>query len=145
MASDCSLTDKTIMKKILIGISAIVLLASCNDTVISKPKNLIDEDKMVDIFYDLSLLEAIKAQNPYSPQNQSINPKQFIYKKYKIDSLQFAQNNQYYVSQIDKYKKMYEKVGERIEKEKKKNDSLFRASGVKTEPKTPVSDAPQIQ
>ena len=144
MANDCFLTDKTKMKKILISISLVILLTGCNDTNISKPKKLIDEDKMVNIFYDLSLLEAIKAQNPYSSQNQLINPKEFIYKKYKIDSLQFTQSNQYYVSQIDKYKKMYEKVGERLKKEKKKTDSLA-SKVIKPLPKTPVSDAPQVQ
>jgi hypothetical protein len=41
--------------------------------------------------YDLSILDAIKYQNPASLETYKINPSQYIYKKYKIDSAQFAQ------------------------------------------------------
>ena len=134
------------MRKIFFSIGLMILLASCNTAAVPKPEKLIDEDKMIDIFYDLSLLEAVKSQNPYAPKNQSINPKEFIYKKYKIDSLQFAQSNQYYVSQVDNYKKMYEKVGQKLEKAKKKADSTFQSTtSIKGIPKTTDSEAPQVQ
>jgi hypothetical protein len=44
---------------------------------------------MIDVMYDLSILDAIKYQNP-SLETYKINPSQYIYKKYKIDSAQFA-------------------------------------------------------
>lgn len=123
----------------------VLVLASCNHNAVEKPKNLIDENVMTDILYDLSIMEAIKSQSPYAPQNQSMNPKDYIFKKYKIDSLQFATSNRYYVSQIEEYKKMYEQVNERIEKEKKAADSLALIKGKVAQPSSPTSDTPQIQ
>lgn len=122
-----------------------LFLASCNHNAVEKPENLIEEDVMTNILYDLSILEAMKSQNPYAPQNQSMNPKDYIFKKYKIDSLQFATSNRYYVSQIEEYKKMYDQVNVRLEKEKKAADSLVLIKGKGTPTSTPTSAAPQIQ
>jgi hypothetical protein len=52
---------------------------------------------MIDIMYDLAVLEGIKYQNRLLDSNQ-INSATYIYKKYKIDSLQLAQSNVYYAS-----------------------------------------------
>ncbi len=126
-------------------LSLALFLASCNHNAVEKPENLIEEDVMTNILYDLSILEAMKSQSPYAPQNQSMNPKDYIFKKYKIDSLQFATSNRYYVSQIEEYKKMYDQVNERIQKEKNAADSLLMSKGTVIKPSTPTSDAPQIQ
>jgi hypothetical protein len=75
---------------------------------------------MVNIMYDLSLLEAVKYQNPAVLDSNQIRPKQFIYKKYKIDSLQLAQNNLYYASDYKAYKIMFDEVVKRVELNKKK-------------------------
>jgi hypothetical protein len=100
---------------------------------------------MTNILYDLSILEAMKSQNPYAPQNQSMNPKDYIFKKYKIDSLQFSTSNRYYVSRIEAYKKMYDQVNERLEKEKKAADSLVLIKGNGMQSNGSTSDTPQIQ
>lgn len=99
------------------------LVIGCKDSAITKPDNLIDENVMVDIVYDLSLLEGVKTYN--MTHYQGIKPNEFIYKKYKIDSLQFAKSTQFYASNIDKYKKIYEEVGKRIEINKAHIDSLI--------------------
>ena len=93
------------MKKILVTFCFIATLLSCQNTVIEKPEKQIDEDVMVDILYDLSLLESIKSQN-VSDSDNTINISQYIYKKYKIDSIQFLQNNKYYASDVKNYKKI---------------------------------------
>lgn len=126
-------------------LSLVLFLASCNHNAVEKPENLIEEEVMTNILYDLSILEAMKSQNPYAPQNQSMNPKDYIFKKYKIDSLQFATSNRYYVSQIEAYKKMYDLVNERLEKEKKAADSLVLIKGNATQSNGSTSDTPQIQ
>jgi hypothetical protein len=134
------------MKKRLLLLTVILAFASCNTTVVTKPEKLLSEDEMVAIIYDLTVMEGMRTQNPYSPQNRSINPKEYIYKKYQIDSLQLTQNNQYYASQIDIYKKIYEKVNERIQKEKKETDSLIKINNTKPIlPKDSNSDKPQVK
>jgi hypothetical protein len=76
--------------------------------------------------YDLALLEAIKYQNPAVLDSNQIRPKQFIYKKYKIDSLQLAQNNVYYASDYKSYKVMFESVVKRIANEKKRANAAIK-------------------
>lgn len=90
------------------------VLSGCGGGV-EKPDNLIEKQKMIDIFYDLALLDAVRSQKPVLLENNSINPDKYIYKKYKIDSLQFAKSNQYYASDIAAYKKMYEEVAKRLD------------------------------
>lgn len=121
------------MKRIVFFLSLIFLLNSCKQEAIQKPKNLIEQNKMVNIIYDLSLLEGIKTQNYGVKQN--INAMKFVYDKYKIDSLQFVKSNQYYASDIRNYKKMYEEVSKRIENNKAYLDSI---ENKKTKPNTQI-------
>ena len=100
-----------------------MVLISCQNSAIEKPNNLIDEDKMIDILYDISVLEAIKVTNPKSLETRKINTNKYIYQKYKIDSLQFVKSDLYYASDITNYQKMYKKVIEKIEIIRK-NDSI---------------------
>jgi hypothetical protein len=134
------------MKKSILLV-LIVLLFGCNNNSLEKPNNLIDKDKMVDILYDITLLEAIKTQNI----NGGITVKmgnQYIYKKYKIDSIQFVKSNKYYASDIDEYKKMFEKVKEKLSSETLKNDAEMMKNGQVVQPNpnsTLNSDTPQVQ
>ena len=105
------------MKKIVFYLIVVLsIFASCQKEVVKTPKNLIEKDKMVNIMYDLSILEAIKIQNPSSLDTFKINSSKYIYKKHKIDSAQFAQNNIYYAADYKEYKKMYEQVKSRLDK-----------------------------
>ena len=81
---------------------------------------------MVDIIYDMSVLEAITSSSPGVLEDNSIDSRTYIYKKYSIDSLQFTENSAYYASDLKNYKKMYETVEKRIEDNKKVADSLLK-------------------
>jgi hypothetical protein len=112
------------MKKILLLFAVLFGIISCKEDAVDKPSKLIAEDKMIDVMYDLSILDAIKYQNPASLETYKINPSQYIYKKYKIDSAQFAQSNIYYASNYKDYKEMYDEVIKRIDAKKIILDSL---------------------
>ena len=112
------------MKKFVLIVVGITVLLCCKKGAISEPKNLIDQDKMVDVLYDISILEAIKVSNPASLQSRGIDSKTYIYKKFEIDSLQFAQSDKFYASDVAQYAKLYKKVIDRINAEKTK-DSLL--------------------
>lgn len=132
------------MKKILTFFGLLFLVISCKDAIISKPENLIDEDKMTNIIYDLALIEGVKSYNGSNFQN--IKTKSFIYKKYKIDSLQFANSIQYYASEINTFKKMYDAVGKRIESNKVHIDSLInKETKNKNLPKKVNQDLPMVK
>ena len=57
------------------------------------PNNLIPEDKMIDILYDMSLISVSKGINKRILENNGMKPKKYILKKYNIDSLQFVVSN----------------------------------------------------
>ena len=147
LESVCFLIDKNYGMKKSFLLVLIVLFFGCNKNSIEKPKNLIDKDKMIDILYDITLLEAIKTQNI----NGGITVKmgnQYIYKKYKIDSIQFVKSNKYYASDINEYKNMFEKVKEKLNSETLKNDAEMKKNGQGVQPNpnsTLNSDTPQVQ
>lgn len=111
------------MKKGLYIIIGLVLLSACRDSVVKKPTNLIPKSKMEDIIYDLALLEAIQNTNPSFLEKNNINPYNYVFLKYEIDSIRLAESNKYYAANVKEYNKMYEKVKQKIESEKALADS----------------------
>jgi len=130
------------MRKIIAFFIISTFFISCKEEVVNKPKRLIDKDIMVDIMYDLSILEAIKNQNPASLDTFKINSRDYIFKKYKIDSVQFAKSNVYYASDYNEYKGMFEKISKRLEANTKRVDSLVK---LKKKKKNPIVDKKQKQ
>lgn len=114
------------MKKGVYSFLIFLVLMSCKEQVVAVPEKLIEEDKMIDIFYDLSLLEAMLNYNPSLMSRNNIDPYTYVYEKYGIDSLQFVANNKYYASDVKKYDKMYEKVKARMEQAKADHDTLMK-------------------
>lgn len=112
------------MNKNYIFIVLITLTISCKQE--TKPNHLIEKEVMVNIMYDLSILQALRYQNPTSIDSFQINARDFVYKKYRIDSLQFAQSNVYYSNNNEQYKEMFNQVVGRINKEKAAADSLLK-------------------
>lgn len=103
------------------------LSVSCKKELVKEPAKLIGKEKMIDIIYDLSLLEAIKYQQPLSLDSVESNPTKFVFKKYKVDSLQFAQSNIYYAADYDSYKEMFDEINARLDKEKKSTEIKLKA------------------
>jgi hypothetical protein len=115
------------MKKLSVVFFCFALLVRCQNAPIEKPDNLIDQDKMVDIFFDITVLEAMKSQTTLVLETNKINPNTYVYKKHHIDSLQFANSDKYYASDVKKYKEIFDAVNKRIEEQieasKKQNTS----------------------
>jgi hypothetical protein len=132
------------MRKIITLLTIITLFVSCKEEVVNKPERLIEKDVMVDIMYDLSILEAIKYQNPTSLDTFKINPREYIFKKYKIDSLQFAKSNVYYASDYEDYKLMFEQITKRLDASKKSADSLVNLKKKKPVLKNNKKPAPIV-
>ena len=115
------------MKKLSVVFFCFALFVSCQNVLIEKPDNLIDQEKMVDIFFDITVLEAMKSQTTLVLETNKINPNTYVYKKHHIDSLQFANSDKYYASDVKKYKEIFDAVNKRIEEQmeasKKQNTS----------------------
>lgn len=98
---------------------------SCQSEI-EKPRNLISEDSMIDIFYDLAIMDAMRSHNPLSLEIRGLQPDAYVYSKYKIDSLQFAQSNKYYASDIEKYKSMYVELNKRLKTKSEELDIILK-------------------
>ena len=105
------------MKQILFLFFSLLVL-SCSKNPVPKPDNLLDEEVMVDIIFDISVLQATDGSMPNKLFENNIKMDQYIFEKYKIDSLTYRQNQNYYAADARKYKKIYKKVIERLEEEK---------------------------
>ena len=101
-------------------------MASCQKKSVEKPENLIPKETMVNVIYDLALLQAIKNSHQGILDSNRVEPTTYIYKKYKIDSVQFVKSNEFYASNIKEYEKMYESVNARLILNKKVSDSLIK-------------------
>ncbi|SIS41087.1 protein of unknown function [Zobellia uliginosa] len=108
-----------------------LVLVSCNETLLEKPENLIPQEKMVEILQDLAIVNAAKTTNLEVLRENGIEPMDYIFQKYDIDSLQFVESDRYYASLPVEYEEIYKKVETNLEKkskeleeQKKLNDSI---------------------
>jgi len=89
-----------------------------------KPKDLIPEAKMIDILAELSIVQAARNFNKFKMENLGVNPGEYIYNKFGIDSLQLERSTEYYSENYIQYDRMYDSVKAKIRVLKTKTDSL---------------------
>ncbi len=105
-----------ILKRLFAYFSIILMATACYKyNKPKKPENLISKDKMIDIIMDVRLLSSANGQNKSTLQKNNVQAEAYIYKKYNIDSLQFALSNDYYAYYVDDYEAIYAKVRDSLE------------------------------
>jgi len=103
----------------------ILVVVACNDiNRPKKPDNLISKNKMVGIITDISLINAAKGTNKKLIEGNNINPENYVFQKYDIDSLQFAESNHYYAYDVKEYEDIYLKVKQGLQDKKKENKAI---------------------
>lgn len=118
--------SKRILLKTLILLLVLVWFSACQDIQKQeKPKELIPEDKMVEVLIDVHLFNAAKNVNRLPLQQTGMTPHQFIYEKHNIDSLQFEKSNAYYGTQINTYERIHNRVKDYLTHKKTEIDSLI--------------------
>ncbi len=113
------------MKKYSLLFGIFFMFSSCGNSVLEKPDNLIDDDEMIEILTDLSIMDAMKIQNSVNG-TLKFEVNDYVFKKYRIDSLQFAQSNKYYASDVPKYKRMYKIVNEKLTARKTELEQIIQ-------------------
>jgi len=89
------------------------------------PLNLIPEDRMVDILTEVYLINAGRSFDNKTIIENKMKLDSFFYKKFNIDSIQFAASNAYYTSNLNTYTNLFLKVEEKMTFLKKESDSLL--------------------
>ncbi|HSM64278.1 MAG TPA: DUF4296 domain-containing protein [Gillisia sp.] len=99
----------------------VCFFCSCQDIEeIKKPDNLIPEDKMVEVLTELNLLNSAKNYNKRLLEESGVQPDEYLYSKYDIDSLKLAESTTYYAKKYDKFEGIYQKVKQNLETMKAK-------------------------
>tara|TARA_B110000459_G_scaffold29104_1_gene29186 strand:- start:771 stop:1262 length:492 start_codon:yes stop_codon:yes gene_type:complete len=112
-----------------------ILLVSCtSNTIFEKPKDLIPKDTMSLLLQEMVISTSAKFLKNKNNQ-KNINYMPFVYERFKIDSTRFESSNYYYMSTIDLYQKILEKVEasinaqrDALKKIKKQLDSIKKDS-----------------
>lgn len=118
-------------------------LVSCSEKIVEKPKNLIPQEKMAAILYDISLLNAGRSINESILVEHHLEPMAYIYNKYNIDSLQLVQSDTYYASLPIVYEAIYTQIKERLEQEEERRETERKEAANKPKGnlrKEPVKD-----
>ena len=110
-----------------IYILCVFFVVSCQDIQpVEKPPNLIDRAKMKEILYEIAVVNAARGINIQKLSQYGVNPETYIFEKFTIDSVQFANSVSYYSSDIEEYKDMYLDIQKRVDGEFTYHDSLAK-------------------
>jgi hypothetical protein len=112
---------------------ALLLICSCGQTILDKPKNLLDKDKMAEVLADLSLNDQSVINFPNSNiESGSL----FILQQHKVKKEDFASSYNYYLVNRD-LPEIIEKAQEIIKKKDPKGEKFIndKLKGQKATPK----------
>lgn len=98
------------MKKSLFVLGLFLWVACAPKSTIAPPEKLISPEKMEDILYDMSLIKAIKNANFQAEESKAVLTPAYLYDKYGIDSLQWAENLAYYSKNPKQFVKIYKQL-----------------------------------
>jgi len=99
----------------IILIFGVLLFWSCANEVVPRPDHILSLQEMEDIVFDLSILNVVVQSDKASFENESITPLAYVYKKHKIDSLIYAQNDLYFASRPLDYEYIYRRVEKKLQ------------------------------
>lgn len=120
------------MKQIVLLIGLLYFVVACDKQVMEKPANLIPEEKMVEILTDIVIYQAIEGYDPQKLTTNNVKLNDFIFNKYKVNAKVIETSNKYYASDVDGYKKLYEKVIRNLEERRKEvGVEIEKTTGVK--------------
>lgn len=128
-------------KKIYILTLGLLSFIACGRNVVEKPDNLIPKDVMVDIYYDISILNSLKSTGTDKMESIDLEPDAYLFEKYSIDSTQLSKSSIYYTSNANLQLEMFTQVEERLQRLK---DSID-ARRVKVEELKRSKNAPEKQ
>ena len=110
-----------------------LFLTSCVQKLIEEPDNLISEEEITNLLYDLAVLNSAKSINAKIFKDHDIEPMEVIFSKYKVDSVQFVESNSYYASLPLKFKLLDEELFKSLEREREnKTERAFKTGSKQT-------------
>lgn len=113
------------MKKAIAIVVLLVIIISCVEKGMEKPKNLISKDKMVDLLYDMHISNKTRNIKNLEKEKNS-NYHAIISEKHQIDSTRFKESHAYYMYYIAEYEAIYKKLEARFDTVFKKQEIIIK-------------------
>lgn len=138
------------LHRFLLFIIITLFLSACyGNKKLKKPDNLISKEQMVNILIDIKIMASATGINKDLLDKKGIHQEDFIYKKYHIDSLQFALSNEYYSFYMTEYEAIYKKVNDSLAQlqdiYKKQNDREIEQKRIQDSIAKIVADTTDIK
>ncbi len=113
-----------IKQNLILLIIGLFVFSCTSNPRTKKPDNLIPQEKMSDILYDIYIINAAKGVNKILLEANRFVPETHLLRKYHIDSTQFAESNNYYAYDNETYKAIIEQTKVKLEKQKETYEAL---------------------
>ena len=101
------------MKKIILLV--FLVLSSCTQVEEVPPENLIGEEKMADLIFELAVLDAAKGFVPKDQKQRIDLDADSFYQFHEIDSAHFTSSNAYYAKQPKAYLRIVSMANTKLE------------------------------
>ncbi len=92
-----------------------------------KPENLIGKEKMVDILTETYLGNAARSIDNKAIMEKGIKLDSLIYRRFGVDSLQFAKSNAYYAADVNTYMEIIKEVETRLDTMQQRLNTIWEA------------------
>ena len=92
-----------------------LLRSSCAQVEEVPPENLIGEEKMADLIFELAVLDAAKGFVPKDQKERIVLDADSFYQFHEIDSAQFTSSNAYYAKQPKAYLRIVSMAKSKLE------------------------------
>jgi hypothetical protein len=94
---------------------ALLMLSSCTQVEEVPPENLIGEEIMADLIFELAVLDAAKGFIPKDQKGRIVLDADSFYQFHEIDSAQFTSSNAYYAKQPKAYLRIVSMAKSKLE------------------------------
>ena len=101
------------MKKAIL--LTLLILSSCAQVEEVPPENLIGEEKMADLIFELAVLDAAKGFVSKDQKGRIVLDADSFYQFHEIDSAQFTSSNAYYAKQPKAYLRIVSMAKSKLE------------------------------
>lgn len=115
------------LKKIVTIFVCLSVLISCSDVQErEEPDKLLSKDKMIEVYTDMILLDALRRSNPVNFKSYELKASEHIYNKFDVDSTTLSQNIKYYNLEFEANSDIFEQVKLNIEQKNEIYDSITK-------------------
>ena len=117
----------------------LLLLLSCVNVEEAPPENLIGEEKMADLIFELAVLDATKGFVPKDQKQRIDLDADSFYQFHEIDSAQFTSSNAYYAKQPKAYLRIVSMAKTKLEEFEKNmeesDNEILKIDSIDIKPK----------